>query len=107
MFPSGFETNNTKVQSKPNNLVENSGIVSKYTSSEVITRMKNAINNGYVESPGCSISEAKFHTFFSHRKNWKIAILCPKVREGTHRATKEYLYELSEWDDTIKYTPID
>ena len=118
MFPAGFKIDNTEikvqpnnvidnteVKVKPNNVVENSGVVSKYTNSEVITRLKNAINSGQVDKPRCSLTEGEFHTFFSHRKNWKIAILCPKVSEGTHRATKEYLYELNEWDDTIKYTP--
>ena len=107
LFPAGFKIDNSEIQVKPNNVVENSGIVSKYTSSEVITLVKNAINNGSIERPRCGLSEGKFHTFFSHRKNWKISILCPKASEGNHRATKEYLYELNEWDDSVKYTPLD
>jgi hypothetical protein len=107
LFPAGFKINNSEIQDKPDNIVENAGVISKYTNTEVITLLKNSINNGEVESPRCSLAEGKFHTFFSHRKYWKIAILCPALSEGSGRATKEYLYELNEWDDTIKHTPID
>ena len=107
LFPAGFKVDNSEIQVKPNNVEENSGIVSKYTSSEVINLIKNAINNGELESPRCSLAEGEFNTFFSHRKNWKIAILCPPLSEGLHRASKEYLYELNEWDDSVKYTPLD
>ncbi|MEC9308916.1 MAG: hypothetical protein VX966_05365 [Chloroflexota bacterium] len=107
LFPSGFKIDNSEVQVKPDYLVENSGVLSKYTSSEAITLLKTAINNGEIDSPRCSLTEGEFHTFFSHRKYWKIAILCPPESEGLHRASKEYLYELSEWDDSIKHTPID
>jgi hypothetical protein len=105
LFPRGFEVDNAQITGKPDSIVENSGIASKYTSSEVLNMVENAINNGDVDSPECGLSEAKFHTFFSHRKYWKIAILCPALREGLNRATREYLYELNEWDDIIKHTP--
>ena len=107
LFPAGFKIDNTETKVKADNVVENSGVVSKYTSSQVITRLKNAINSGEVDNPRCSLTEGEFNTFFSHRKYWKIAILCPPVSEGSHRASKEYLYELNEWDDSITHTPVD
>ena len=105
IFPKGFTTDNQSVRENLNQLVATeSGITSEYTAQQAIDFVKHEIQSVNLGKPICSTDQGEFTAFFSHRKYWNIAFLCPAVpSEGIH-AGPEYLYEFNELDKTVTAT---
>lgn len=105
IFPTGKPTNNQNIADKPDSIVETyGGITSDYTATQAIEFVSSAIQSDDIAPPRCDTDQGEFTAFFSHRKYWKVALLCPPdVSQGIHTGT-EYTYEFNEWDGTVKDT---
>ncbi len=105
IFPTGITTDNKSIQDNPNRIVKTeSGITSKYTAQEAIDFVKDGFKAESLDIPDCNPEQAKWKAFFSHRKYWTIAVLCPPdIAKDIHVWT-EYTYEFNEWDETVKTT---
>lgn len=105
IFPKGIPTDNQSIRENPNqHVTTDSGVTSKYTGQQAIDAVESAIQSNNLGNPICDTSQGEFTAFFSHRKYWKIAFLCPPNPSRGIHAGPEYLYEFSEWDETVKNT---
>jgi len=106
VFPKGIPTENQNVADNQDKLVTNQGITSEYTANQAIDFVKNAIQSANLGNPRCSSEQGKFTAFFSHRKYWKVALLCPPDAANGIHAWTEHTYEFNEQDETVKDTSL-
>ena len=107
IFPKGIPTGNSSPSPDSDRIVKTiGGVTSEYSASQAIDFVKAEIQSENLGNPICSTDQGKFVAFFSHRKYWKVAFSCPPDPEQGIHASPEYLYEFSEWDKTIKHTPL-
>tara|TARA_Y100000588_G_scaffold284700_1_gene302306 strand:- start:1965 stop:2420 length:456 start_codon:yes stop_codon:yes gene_type:complete len=107
IFPKGIPTENTTVADKPNTIVETyAGITSTYTANQAIDFVTSAINSDEINNPRCSTDQGKLTTFFSHRRYWKVALLCPPDPANGIHAWTEHTYEFNEQYGTVKDTTL-
>ncbi|MBO55363.1 MAG: hypothetical protein CL886_06835 [Dehalococcoidia bacterium] len=107
IFPKGLPTDDPTGSDNPDKIVESyAGITSEYTANQAIDFVKSAIYTDEIDNPSCSTDQAEFTAFFSHRKYWKVSLLCPPEPANGIHYSKEYLYEFNEWDKTVKDTSV-
>ena len=107
IFPQGIPDNNPFGSHNPDSVVKtDGGVTSEYTANQVIDFVKSAIYTDEIDNPSCSTDQAEFTAFFSHRKYWKVSLLCPPEPANGIHYSKEYLYEFNEWDKTVKDTSV-
>ena len=105
IFPKGVPTDNKSIRENLNQIVTTeSGITSTYTAQEAIDFVKDAFKSESLDTPDCNPEQRKWSTFFSHRKYWKISLLCPPDVSNSIHVWTEYTYEFNEWDETVKNT---
>ncbi len=107
IFPKGIPTDDPTGSDNPDKIVESyAGITSEYTANQVLDFVKSAIQSDEIENPRCDIDKGQFTAFFSHRKHWNIAFLCPPDPANGIHAGEEYTYKFNELDKTIEDTSI-